>query len=116
LCIKLLKDAGVSHAVMAGQVKHTQIFASGIKPDATFMALLASLPFRNTDGLIGAVAGVLRKNGIELIDSTSLLTPLLASAGVMTERAPTRKNATTLSLATRWPTRSRASTSVRRLR
>ncbi|HZJ31424.1 MAG TPA: UDP-2,3-diacylglucosamine diphosphatase LpxI [Vicinamibacterales bacterium] len=89
LCIKLLKDAGASHAVMAGQVKHTQIFAGGLKPDATFMALLATLPFRNTDGLIGAVAGLLRRNGIELIDSTSLLKPLLASSGVMTDRAPT---------------------------
>src|SRR6185295_17238021 len=66
-CIRLLKDAGASHAVMAGQVKHTKIFAGGIKPDATFMAVLATLPFRNTDGLIGAVAGVLRSNGIELI-------------------------------------------------
>jgi DUF1009 family protein len=88
-CIRLLKDAGVSHAVMAGQVKHTNIFAGGIRPDATFMAILATLPFRNTDGLIGAVAGVLRSNGIELIDSTSLLQPLLASVGVMTKRPPT---------------------------
>jgi DUF1009 family protein len=87
-CIRLLNDAGVSHAVMAGQVKHTKIIAGGIRPDATFMGLLARLPFRNTDGLIGAVAGVLRDKGIELIDSTSLLRPLLATAGVMTERAP----------------------------
>ena len=70
-CIRLLKDAGTSHAVMAGQVKHTKIFGGGIRPDATAMAILATLPFRNTDGLIGAVAAVLRKNGIELIDSTS---------------------------------------------
>ena len=87
--IELLTEAGVSHAVMAGQVKHTKIFAGGLRLDATFMGLLARLPFRNTDGLIGAVAGVLRDNGIELIDSTSLLTPLLAGAGVMTKRAPT---------------------------
>jgi DUF1009 family protein len=91
LCIKLLNAAGVSHAVMAGQVKHTQIFSSGIKPDATFMALLATLPFRSTDGLIGAVARLLRSHGIELIDSTSLLKPLLATAGVMTERSPTQE-------------------------
>jgi DUF1009 family protein len=88
-CIRLLKEAGASHAVMAGQVKHTRIFGGGIRPDATAMAILATLPFRNTDGLIGAVAAVLRKNGIELIDSTSLLQPLLATAGVMTKRAPT---------------------------
>lgn len=87
-CISLMKDAGVTHAVMAGQVKHTKIFAGGIVPDLTFLSLMMKLPFRNTDGLIGAVAGALRDHGIELIDSTSLLKPLLATAGVMTARAP----------------------------
>jgi DUF1009 family protein len=88
-CITLLKDAGASHAVMAGQVKHTKIFAGGIVPDAKFLSVLMKLPFRNTDGLIGAVASVLKDEGIELIDSTSLLKPMLASAGVMTKRPPT---------------------------
>jgi DUF1009 family protein len=90
-CIRLMEDAGVTHAVMAGQVKHTKIFAGGLMPDATFLTLLMKLPFRNTDGLIGAVAGALRDHGIELIDSTSLLKPLLAVAGVMTKRAPTEE-------------------------
>ncbi len=90
-CIRLMKDAGVTHAVMAGQVKHTKIFAGGLMPDATFLTLLMKLPFRNTDGLIGAVAGALRDHDIELIDSTSLLKPLLAVAGVMTKRAPTEE-------------------------
>jgi DUF1009 family protein len=88
-CIRLMKDAGIDHAVMAGQVKHTKIFTGGIVPDMTFMSLLMKLPSKNTDGLIGAVAQVLRDNGIELIDSTSLLQPMLATAGVMTKRAPT---------------------------
>jgi DUF1009 family protein len=74
---------------MAGQVKHTKIFAGGIVPDAKFLSLLMKLPFRSTDGLIGAVASVLKDEGIELIDSTSLLTPMLASPGVMTKRSPT---------------------------
>lgn len=87
-CISLLKAAGATHAVMAGQVKHTKIFAGGIVPDLMFMSVLSKLPFRNTDGLIGAVADVLRTNGIELIDSTSLLQPLLAKPGVLTDRAP----------------------------
>ena len=86
-CISLLKDAGVSHAVMAGQVKHTRIFG-GIVPDLTFLSVLKQLGSRNTDGLIGAVAKVLHDRGIELIDSTSLLTPLLARPGVLTRRAP----------------------------
>ena len=72
---------------MAGQVKHTKIFG-GIVPDLTFLSVLKELGSRNTDGLIGAVAKVLRDRGIELIDSTSLLTPLLAAAGVLTARAP----------------------------
>jgi DUF1009 family protein len=90
-CISLLKRAGVTHAVMAGQVRHTTIFADGIVPDILFMSVLSKLPFRNTDGLIGAVARVLHDHGIELLDSTALLTPLLAKPGVLTERAPTRE-------------------------
>jgi DUF1009 family protein len=85
-CISLLKESGATHAVMAGQVKHTKIFG-GIVPDLTFLSVLKELGSRNTDGLIGAVAKVLRDRGIELIDSTSLLTPLLAAAGVLTARA-----------------------------
>src|SRR6266581_3574814 len=54
-CISLMKEAGISHAVMAGQVKHTKIFAGGIVPDLTFLSVLAKLTTRNTDGLIGAV-------------------------------------------------------------
>jgi DUF1009 family protein len=87
-CIKLLKSAGVTRAVMAGQVKHTKIFASGIVPDLTLLTVLAQLTRKSTDGLIGAIARVLADQGIELIDSTSLLTPLLAGAGVLTRRAP----------------------------
>jgi DUF1009 family protein len=88
-CISVLKNAGVTHAVMAGQVKHTKIFAGGILPDLTFLSVLRQLTSKNTDGLIGAVANVLRDRGIELMDSTSLLQPLLARAGVLTRRGPT---------------------------
>jgi DUF1009 family protein len=88
-CIDLLQQAGVTHAVMAGQVKHNKIFAGGIIPDLTFLSVLRQLTSKNTDGLIGAVANVLKQRGIELIDSTALLHPLLARAGVLTRRAPT---------------------------
>lgn len=87
-CISLLKEAHVTHAIMAGQVKHTKIFAGSIVPDLTFLSVLRKLSFRNTDGLIGAVAEVLRDHGIELMNSTALLGPLLARPGVLTERAP----------------------------
>jgi DUF1009 family protein len=90
-CVELMKAAGITHAVMAGQVKHTKIFAGGIIPDAMFLSLLMKLPYKNTDGIIGAVAGALRENGVELLDSTGLLKPMLATPGVMTLRAPTEE-------------------------
>jgi hypothetical protein len=86
--IDTFKQAGVSTAVMAGQVKHKQIF-SAIKPDWRLAKLLLSLTTRNTDSLIGAVAKVLEEEGIHLISSTALLEPLLANPGVLTKRAPT---------------------------
>ena len=88
-CIRLLQESGATHAVMAGQVKHNKIFSSGIVPDLTFLSVLRKLASKNTDGLIGAVAGVLGEHGIQLMDSTALLQPLLAHAGVLTRRAPT---------------------------
>lgn len=93
-CLDVLAAAGVTHAVMAGQVKHTKIF--GVVPDLTFLNVLRKVASRNTDALIGAVADAMRARGIELIDSTSLLTPLLAEAGTMTRRQPTEAEAETL--------------------
>jgi DUF1009 family protein len=87
-CIKILKAAGVSQAVMAGQVKHVKIF-SGIVPDMTLLSVLTKLKSRNTDALISAVADVMRGEGIELLDSTVFLDPLIAREGVLTQRAPT---------------------------
>ncbi|WP_263410554.1 LpxI family protein [Terriglobus tenax] len=78
---------GVSRAVMAGQVKHKQIFSS-IRPDWRLAKLLLNLRTRNTDMLLGAVAKVLSDEGIELISSTQYLEPLLAKSGVLTARAP----------------------------
>jgi len=85
--IELLHQEGVKHAVMAGQVKHNKIFSS-IRPDWRLAKLLFSLPAKNTDALIGAVARVLQDEGIELVDSTKFLGPLLPASGVLTRRAP----------------------------
>ena len=85
--IETFHKEGVTKAVMAGQVKHKQIFSS-IRPDWRLVKLLLNLRTRNTDMLLGAVAKVLGDEGIELISSTSFLEPLLASEGVMTARAP----------------------------
>ncbi len=85
--IEIFKREGVQRAVMAGQVKHKQIFSS-IKPDWRLAKLLLSLSTRNTDSLLGAVAKVLADEGITLENSTSFLEPLLAKPGVLTDRAP----------------------------
>jgi len=85
--IELFHKEGVEKAVMAGQVKHKQIFSS-IRPDWRLAKLLMSLPIRSTDRLLGAVAKVLGNEGIELVSSTAFLEPLLAAEGVLTERAP----------------------------
>jgi UDP-2,3-diacylglucosamine hydrolase len=85
--IDTFKAAGVTRAVMAGQVKHKQIF-SAIKPDWRLAKLLLSLGTRNTDSLLGAVAKVLADEGIMLENSTALLEPLLAKTGVLSKRAP----------------------------
>ncbi|WP_263373763.1 LpxI family protein [Granulicella aggregans] len=87
--IEMFHAEGVGRAVMAGQVKHKQIFSS-IRPDWRLAKLLLSLRTRNTDMLLGAIAKVLGDEGIELISSTQYLEPLLAKEGVMTRRAPNK--------------------------
>ena len=86
-CIAALKDAGASRAVMAGQVKHVKLFG-GVAPDPTLLAAMRRLPANNTDALIAAVAGVLQEHGISLMNSTALLSNLMARPGVMTTVAP----------------------------
>jgi len=86
-CIDLLAAAGVEKAVMAGQVKHTRLFTD-IAADEALTGVLSGLKARNTDALISGVAEVLRNRGIELIDSTAFLAPLLARPGVLTGRGP----------------------------
>jgi DUF1009 family protein len=88
--IETFQREGVHRAVMAGQVKHKQIFSS-IRPDWRLAKLLLSLTTRNTDSLLGAVAKVLADEGIALENSTRLLEPLLVKPGVLTKRAPTEQ-------------------------
>jgi DUF1009 family protein len=85
--IETFQREGVRHAVMAGQVRHKQIFSS-IRPDWRLAKLLLSLSTKNTDMLLGAIARVLADEGIELVSSTAYLEPLLARPGVLTARAP----------------------------
>jgi DUF1009 family protein len=91
--IETFQKENVTRAVMAGQVKHKQIFSS-IRPDWRLAKLLLSLRTKNTDMLLGAVAKVLGDEGIELISSTAYLEPLLAEAGVLTDRAPSEQEQT----------------------
>jgi DUF1009 family protein len=85
--ISVLKAAGITEAVMAGQVKHVKIF-SDFMPDLTLLSVIRRLTSKSTDSLIAAVADVMQEKGIHLLDSTAFLSPLLASAGVLTGRAP----------------------------
>lgn len=85
--INFLKSEGVEKAIMAGQVKHVQIFSRAV-PDARMLKMLLKLPRRNTDSLIGAVAAELSSEGIELIDSTYFLQDYLPQVGTLTEREP----------------------------
>ena len=92
--IETFQRAGVRRAVMAGQVRHKQIFSS-IRPDWRLAKLLLSLTTRNTDSLLGAIAKLLADEGITLENSTWLLEPLLVKTGALTPRGPTeqeRKN------------------------
>jgi DUF1009 family protein len=86
--IKTFTSRGVTKAVMAGQVKHVQIFSSAM-PDMRMVKMLWNLPRRNTDALIGGVADEMAKEGIELIDSTFFIKDQLAPEGVLTKRGPT---------------------------
>ena len=85
--VKILREAGATTAIMAGQVKHTKLF-SDIVPDLTAIGVLMKLKAKNTDAIIGGVVDHLRENGIEMIDSTAFLQPLMAKPGVLTQRAP----------------------------
>ncbi len=90
-CIRILKAAGITQAVMAGQVKHVKIFSAGVFPDLTLLSVITRLKTRNTDALISAVADVMRDQGIDLLDSTEFLRPLLAAEGTLTERMPSEE-------------------------
>jgi DUF1009 family protein len=83
--IRVFQKAGVRKAIMAGQVKHAQIFGSSL-PDFAMIRMLAGLKHKNTDSLIGGVARVLEESGISLVDSTALLKPHLAVEGIFTKR------------------------------
>src|SRR5262245_61307560 len=89
--ITFFNRENVTHAIMAGQVKHHQIFRLNALPDLRMVRMLARLSARNTDSLIGAVADELGRAGITVIDSTSFLEPLIAREGVLTRRTPTKQ-------------------------
>jgi DUF1009 family protein len=88
-CVDVLKGAGITRAVMAGQVRHTKLF--DLRPDWMLGRVLMRLATRNTDSIISGVADVLREHGIELLHSTAFLEPLWARRGVLTRRGPTEE-------------------------
>src|SRR5690242_19745228 len=88
--IRFFKEEGVEKAIMAGQVKHVQIFSRAV-PDARMLKVLLKLPRRNTDSLIGAIASELESEGIELVDSTYFLQDSLPKSGTLTRREPSKQ-------------------------
>src|SRR4051812_19466815 len=88
--IRFFKEEGVEKAIMAGQVKHVQIFSRAV-PDARMLKVLLKLPRRNTDSLIGAIAVELESEGIELVDSTCFLQDSLPQSGTLTRREPSKQ-------------------------
>lgn len=87
-CLRAFARAGVTQAVMAGQVRHVKLFTD-VMPDLTMISVLTKLRSKNTDALISAIAAVLEKHGVTLLDSTALLGDLLAKPGVLTQAKPT---------------------------
>jgi len=88
--IRFFKQERVTHAIMAGQVRHHQIFRLDALPDLRMVKVLSRLRKKNTDSLIGAVAQELEGEGITLVESTLFLESLLAQPGVIGKRKPTR--------------------------
>lgn len=93
--IDILKREKISEVMMTGQVKHVSIFSS-VTPDWRMLKLLTSLKEKNAAALIGGIEKILREEGIELVDSTRLLKPLLALEGVLTHRKPDKEEETDL--------------------
>ena len=114
--IAYFKREHITHAIMAGQVKHHQIFRLNALPDLRMVKLLARLAKRNTDSLIAAVAGELERDGIELVPSTVFLEDMLAGEGVLSKRAPTRDERADIDYGLGVAARSPAWISVRRSR
>ncbi|HEY1909318.1 MAG TPA: UDP-2,3-diacylglucosamine diphosphatase LpxI [Vicinamibacterales bacterium] len=94
--IKVFEEAGVTQAVMAGQVKHAKLFAVMASADMTLLRVVMKLKTRNTDAIIAGIAGELREHGVELLNSTAFLAPLMAGAGVLTRRQPSAEETSDL--------------------
>ncbi len=89
-CVKTFRAAGISQAIMAGRVRHVRVFQL-LKPDRLMLKVLSRLPSRTTEAMLKTLADVLSEEGVELIDSTTLLTRFLASDGAMTKRKPNKE-------------------------
>jgi DUF1009 family protein len=70
---------GVSQCVMAGQIAPKNLFE--LRPDLRAVALLFKLKERNAHTIFGAIAAELKKDGVELIEATPWLKPLMPAAG-----------------------------------
>lgn len=80
--IDQIHASGAVNVIMAGQVKHAQIFA-GLKLDWRAIKLMGSLINKKTDTILGTVANEFQKEGISLLPSHHYLKSLLPKAGLI---------------------------------
>ena len=87
--IKTMKKEGVTKVTMIGKVTKEILF-KGLKfPDLRAIKLLAKLRNRKDDTIMLAIVEEIEKDGIEVVDQTLYLKPLMPAAGVLTKRRPT---------------------------
>lgn len=88
--IKYLQNAGVRRAVMAGGISKGRLFTH-LRPDFRALNLLRRVGRARDDGILRAVAEELADAGIAIVPSTIFLPELLAPAGILSRRKPSKE-------------------------
>ena len=94
------RRAGARHIIMAGQIHPRCLFDKALEADQDFQAIFTALKDRRCDTIFSSIAETLRKEGLELLDSTLLLKDYLAAQGTLTRRAPREEELQDISFGT----------------
>lgn len=87
--IKTMKREGVTKITMIGKVTKEILFKGLSFPDLRAIKLLAKLRNRKDDTIMLAIVDELAKDGLEVVDQTLYLKPLMPDVGVLSKRQPT---------------------------